>query len=597
MLRIFVSNRIESFQFDHPEGPLEFGRVQNQDQDVRKGVTRRDLKDDYASAKHLRVLETSANKVRLENLSKRVPITIADGTTIEVGGSCEVSLPARLHVGQTMIEICHLKGSSTDDDALMTIAVPLKSAGLTRAISIDPLAGVPNTEQLTRWFEAVVSVQRSAARSSEFYLEIARAVVELIGMDSGLVLLLDKGGNEWRTVARHSIPNAPETECSRTVLDRVCRERRTFYQSGGSSKTEKSLVGVATVVASPILDSNGESVIGAVYGMKWQGVGNAAASEIRPLHAQLVQVLAATAGAGIARMSSEGLAARRHVQFEQFFGGGLADELDRDPGMLDGRDSEVTVLFSDIRGFSRIAERLGARQTCEMIGDVLERLTARIHEHGGVVVDYIGDGILSMWNAPVAQPDHAARACRTACAMTGDLPELNRQWAGRIGSALALGIGVNTGVALVGNTGSRSRLKYGPLGNTVNLASRVEGATKQLGVKVLITGGTHARLVEPFATRRLCKARVVGIDTPVDLYELHGECADPAWLATRDAYESALGLFEKGQLSEACRALFPLLEDARGRHDTPALTLAARAIEFLRSPSREFDPVVTLDSK
>ena len=132
-----------------------------------------------------------------------------------------------------------------------------------------------------------------------------------------------------------------------------------------------------------------------------------------------------------------------------------------------------------------------------------------------------------MWNAPVAQPDHAARACRAALAMIGELPGLNERWAGRIGAPLALGIGVNTGAALVGNTGSRRRLKYGPLGNTVNLASRVEGATKQLGVPVLITGGTRGRLAAPFATRRLCRVRVVGIDAPVELFELHGETATP----------------------------------------------------------------------
>ena len=140
-------------------------------------------------------------------------------------------------------------------------------------------------------------------------------------------------------------------------------------------------------------------------------------------------------------------------------------------------------------------------------------------------------------------------------------------------------------------------MKYGPLGNTVNLASRVEGVTKKLGVPVLITGTTYERLGVSFATRRLCQVRVVGIDAPVVLYELYGETARPEWFIARDAYQVALALYEQGRLSEACRALFPLIEDQAGRHDKPALILAARAIDGLQSQSEAFDPVITLDSK
>jgi adenylate cyclase len=385
-------------------------------------------------------------------------------------------------------------------------------------------------------------------------------------------------------------------EYSRTVLNRVVTEKRTFYQGSTLLNSAKSLSGVSTVVASPVLDSDGDEVLGAVYGAKVRR-NPLGGDDLKPLHAQLVQVLAAAAGAGIARMQSEKEAARRHVQFEQFFSRELAEELDRNPDLLAGQEREVTILVSDVRGFSRIAERFSPRETCQLMGDVLERLTTRIKEHGGVVVDYAGDGILAMWNAPVPQPDHAAWACRAAMAMLGELAGLNARWAERVKTTLALGIGISTGPALVGNTGSTHRLKYGPLGNTVNLASRVEGVTKQLGVPVLITETTYQKLAGTFATRRLCQVRVVGIDTPVILYELHGETAPREWLAVRDAYQSALALFEKGQLSEACRAIFPLLDDRDGQHDKPCLILASRAIDGLKSPAHEFDPVIALESK
>jgi len=214
-----------------------------------------------------------------------------------------------------------------------------------------------------------------------------------------------------------------------------------------------------------------------------------------------------------------------------------------------------------------------------------------------VVVDYIGDGLLAMWNAPVDQPDHAVRACRAALAMRDGLPELNRRWAGRLGRSFGLGIGLNSGTALVGNTGSHKKFKYGPLGHTVNLGSRVEGATKHMGVGVLISGSTHELLGKAFATRRLCRARLVGIAHEVNLFELHAESASADWQSRCDLYEQALDLYESGKWSEACRTLFPLLATGQETYDLPTLSLLGRAVECLKAPPANFDPVVELKSK
>ena len=151
----------------------------------------------------------------------------------------------------------------------------------------------------------------------------------------------------------------------------------------------------------------------------------------------------------------------------------------------------MTILVSDLRGFTTIVERTDARTTCQLVRDLMERLTERIAEQGGVIVDYAGDGILAMWNAPVPQPNHPVLACRAALAMLGELPALNKIWEPVIGVPLRLGIGINTGSARVGNTGSSRKLKYGPHGHTVNVASRVQAATKNLGVQLLITDTTR----------------------------------------------------------------------------------------------------------
>ncbi len=227
----------------------------------------------------------------------------------------------------------------------------------------------------------------------------------------------------------------------------------------------------------------------------------------------------------------------------------------------------------------------------------MQHLTARIMETSGVVVDYIGDGLLAMWNAPLEQPDHAMRACRAALAMRDGLPELNRRWEGRVGRAIGLGVGINSGAALVGNTGSHQKFKYGPLGHTVNLASRVEGATKHLGVSLLVTGPTRKLLGSSFATRRLCRARVVGIDGDVELHELHAETATPEWQHRSESYERALALYEAGEWSDAAQAVFPILTATGGGYDLPGLTLLGRAVECLKSHPASFDPVLELKSK
>jgi adenylate cyclase len=229
----------------------------------------------------------------------------------------------------------------------------------------------------------------------------------------------------------------------------------------------------------------------------------------------------------------------------------------------------------------------------------MEQVTAKVYDHGGVVVTYSGDGVLALWNAPVEQSEHALLACRAALAVLADMPRLNARWRDRIGCTLSLGMGLNTGVAVVGNTGSRSKLNYGALGHAVNLASRVEGATRHLGVPILITGATRDRLGGAVATRRLCRVRVVGIAGAVDLYEL----ADPEpeaesrWRAQREAYEAGLALYEAGRWADACQTLNSLLAGPEGRADLPTLSLLGRTLECLRTPPREFDPVVELSSK
>jgi adenylate cyclase len=201
--------------------------------------------------------------------------------------------------------------------------------------------------------------------------------------------------------------------------------------------------------------------------------------------------------------------------------------------------------------------------------------------------------VRAMWGAPDEQPDHAARACRAGLSMLRLLPQLSQKWAPTLGEPMNVGVGINTGPAWVGNVGSQRKFKYGPQGNTVSLASRVQGATKYLKVNMLVTGDTQAQLKAGFAWRRLCRVRVVNIAQPVDLYEMVEPDA-PGWPARKEQYENALAKFEAKDFQEAASILSRLLADYPA--DGPSLVLQARLAPILANPAG-FDPVWELPGK
>jgi adenylate cyclase len=161
------------------------------------------------------------------------------------------------------------------------------------------------------------------------------------------------------------------------------------------------------------------------------------------------------------------------------------------------------------------------------------------------------------------------------------LPRLNERWQATLEEPMAVGIGINTGLARVGNVGTSRKFKYGPLGNSVNLASRVQGASKYLQSTLLITGSVRASLGPEFASRRLCKVKVINIAEPVDLYELARQ-DHPGWDHLKQEYEMALGKFENREFRPAARILGKLASDHPD--DGPTLVLLSRAVNCMVEP-------------
>jgi adenylate cyclase len=439
----------------------------------------------------------------------------------------------------------------------------------------------------------IIEVLQSAATASDFLERATRAVIDLMNVDSAHVLLFENG--QWRSeAAHHRQPMAARAafRASRRMLDRMHAERRTVWsESAGSHSGEFSQMEVVAVVCSPICDRAG-NVRGALYAERRRSVGDT--SELGPTDATFAEVLAYTISAGLERQRQEREAAEQRVRFEQFFSRELAEQLAVNPEILTGKDARVTMLAADIRGFSAVSERLGAKLTLLWIQDALEALTTVVMDYGGVVVDYIGDEILAMWGAPVDQPDQARRACQAALDMQVALGPLNNRWQNQIQTEIQLAIGIHTGIAQVGNVGSKRKFKYGALGNTVNLASRVQGANKHLRTNLLITKVTCDALGSGFLTRRLGSIQVVNIEEPVEIHELRLMDDERGHILCQ-LYEKALGEFESQQFRRAARTLgdfVPNYED-----DGPSHILLWRAVNGLVHPAESFDPVWKLSGK
>lgn len=260
--------------------------------------------------------------------------------------------------------------------------------------------------------------------------------------------------------------------------------------------------------------------------------------------------------------------------------------------MYSGRLADVSVLFADIRNFSRISDRIGAQETIRWIRDVMDRLSTCILSHDGTLVDYVGDEIIAMWGAPQESESHAQQACRCALSIQNETVQLSKDWQDRLGEPFQLGIGIHSGPAVVGNMASNHRFKYGPFGPTVNIASRVQGATKYLRTNILITSALAQMLPSEFAKRRLCKVQVKNIPTPMDLFELR---QPESQSHERDShYEEALRAFESRDFSTAMRRLASLLNEYP--EDGPTQLLMNRLIQC-QLENEEFSSVWILPGK
>ncbi len=285
--------------------------------------------------------------------------------------------------------------------------------------------------------------------------------------------------------------------------------------------------------------------------------------------------------------------------FGQYVPPELVDEMAKAPTeySLAAESRDLTVLFSDVRGFTTISEGLSPSDLADLMNQFLTPMTEVIHHSRGTIDKYMGDAIMAFWGAPLKDSEHARHALEAAHEMIAKLDEINAQFRAKGWPEISIGVGLNTGLMNVGNMGSSFRMAYTVIGDAVNLGSRLEGLTKKYGVRLIVSETTKDAVPE-YAYRELDRVRVKGKAKPVAIYEPLGlaEQLDPLWKKELKLFADTVRLYRAQQWDTAELNFVNLQRGSK----SPALykVYAERVAHFRKvPPSADWDGVFEHESK
>lgn len=310
-----------------------------------------------------------------------------------------------------------------------------------------------------------------------------------------------------------------------------------------------------------------------------------AAGFVLPMMPPLVALLLAFFSAMVVSYRQEGRQ-RRYLKsaFRHYLSPAVIDTLIAHPEslVLGGERRHISIFFSDVQGFTSISERLSPEELTSLLNDYLSQMTDILLESGGTIDKYEGDAIIAFWNAPVELHDHGRRAVEAMIRCQEKLAQLRPQLEQRAGRPFYMRVGINTGDAVVGNMGSSSRFDYTMLGDSVNLAARLEGLNKQFGTYSMCSAASKEEALA-FGTelrfRELARVAVVGKKEAVTVFEPMNASEYAERQAVLDAFSQGLQLFYQGKFPEALEAF-----SAIQKEDAPAAHYVAKCRELLENP-------------
>jgi len=274
--------------------------------------------------------------------------------------------------------------------------------------------------------------------------------------------------------------------------------------------------------------------------------------------------------------------------FSSYVSSDIVDEILRDPDKLKlgGENKNVTLLFSDIRGFTSLSESIPPEMLVSVLNEYLSPMTQIVMEERGTLDKYIGDAVMAIFGAPLDVPDHAMRACQASLSMLKKLGQINNEWRKRNFPTISIGIGINTGAAIVGNMGANMRFDYTAIGDSVNLASRLEGLNKLYGTEIIISKSTLENLNSseaPFLFRELDLVQVKGKEEPISIFELVNTFSgDSNKTDLVRMFTEALNTYREGKFLAAKEKFAEILLNFP--NDTPSALYKERCQEYILHP-------------
>lgn len=305
------------------------------------------------------------------------------------------------------------------------------------------------------------------------------------------------------------------------------------------------------------------------------------------IYVELTIILTLT-GTGIMNFTTEGKQ-KRFIKsaFKQYLSPDVIEHILEDPGQLKlgGEKREISIFFSDLQGFTTISENLTPEGLTKLINEYLTAMTDIIQDEGGTIDKYEGDAIIAFWNAPISFEDHAQRCVRAALRCQEKLTELRSHFKEMTGHNLHMRIGINTGEAVVGNMGSQTRFDYTMLGDSVNLAARLEGVNKKFGTETIISEFTENK-ISGINSREIGRVRVVGKSQPITLYEPLSEEEN------HGTFHKALKHFYDGEFEKALNLFREI-----STKDRAAEKYCWFIQELIDNPPQKWDGVMNMTSK
>ena len=444
--------------------------------------------------------------------------------------------------------------------------------------------------------------------------------IAITDADRGLLLEADSSGSLRVRLARDSAGQhlSPENLAPSQTALRLALERQTSVITKDLSLADQELQAAQSIVAQnlraivaiplyamPRANSTASIVLkrGRLLGALYLDSRRPAA--FSKLDHQILAALAVEAASILdnARLvEQERQRQRLERTFQQYLSPEVVRRLLENPDLVKPRKSEITVMFSDVRGFTSISEKLDAQELAALLNEYLTEMTQIVFRHNGTLDKYIGDAVMAFWGAPFEEPGHATHACRAALEMIARLAEMQKKWKAEGKPVLDIGVGLSTGVASVGNMGSALRYGYTALGDTVNLSARLEGLNKEYATHILLSEATYAMVEDPsLIFRELDLIRVKGKLQPVVLYELVASSGTPEGDAP--GLGERLELFAQGRACyrerrwQVAQIIFEKLLE-RWPEDGPARIHLNRCREYLvASPEENWDGVYIVTHK